>query len=150
MIVIAGVSSSLSLFDWLYTKHQTRTQCHVSAHVIFLSQCSMACLVSVSHMHNMCMWLKGLTAQVTTECCLHKKHVCSHVAQHGTPSLMIPPSLSTSSLLTCTPIRPSTRPSTGPLQISSSDEMYHCDDPINVSFGSLADLHYIGISFQPP
>ena len=48
---------------------------------------------------------------------------------------MIPPSLSTSSLLTCTPVFFSTRPSTGPLQI------YHCDDPVNVSFGSLADLH---------
>ena len=60
---------------------------------------------------------------------------------HSTPSLMIPPSLSTSSLLTCTPIRPSKRPSTGPLQISSSDEVYHCDDPTNVSSGSLADLH---------
>ena len=60
---------------------------------------------------------------------------------HSTLSLMIPPSLSTSTLLTCTPIRPSTRPSTGPLQISSSDEIDNCDDPINVSFGSLADLH---------
>ena len=60
---------------------------------------------------------------------------------HSKPSLMIPPSLSTSSPLTCTPIRPSTRPSTGHLQISSSDETYHCNDPINVSFGSLADLH---------
>ena len=54
---------------------------------------------------------------------------------------MIPPSLSTSSLLTRTTIRLSNRPSTGSLQISSSDEIYHCDDPINVSFGSLADLH---------
>ena len=60
---------------------------------------------------------------------------------HCTPSLMIPPSFSTSPLLTCTPIRPSTGPSTGLLPISSSDEIYHCDDPINVSFGSLADLH---------
>ena len=60
---------------------------------------------------------------------------------HSTLSLMIPPSLSTSTLLTRTPIRPSTRPSTGPLQISCSDEIYHCDDPINVSFGSLADLY---------
>ena len=60
---------------------------------------------------------------------------------HSTPSLTIPPSLSTSSLLTCTPISPSTRPSTGPLQISSSDEIYHREDPVNVSFGSLADMH---------
>ena len=60
---------------------------------------------------------------------------------HSTPSLMIPPSLSTSSPLTCTPTRPSTRPSTIPLQMSSSDEIYHCGDPVNVSFCSLADLH---------
>ena len=53
----------------VYTRHQTRTQCHVPAHVIFLAQCSIACLVSVSHMHNMCMLLKGLTAQAL---CLHK------------------------------------------------------------------------------
>ena len=59
---------------------------------------------------------------------------------YSTPSLMIPPSLGTCSLLTCTPTRPSIRPSTGPLQISS-DENYHCDDPRNVSFGPLADLH---------
>ena len=39
-------------------------------------------------------------------------------------SLMIPASLSTSLLLTCTPIRPSTRPSTGPLEI------YYCDATI--------------------
>ena len=55
---------------------------------------------------------------------------------HSGLSLMLPPSLSTSSLLTCTPIRLSTRPSTRLLQISSSDEIDHCDDPINV-----ADLH---------
>ena len=55
--------------------------------------------------------------------------------------LMIPPSLSTSSRLTCTPIRLSTRPSAGPLQNSSSDEIYLCDDPVIVSFDSLADLH---------
>ena len=82
-------------------------------------------------------------AQVTMECCLHE-NICLHTLRsvsHSTPFLMIPPSLSSSSLLTCTAIRPSTRPSTGPLQISSSDEIYHCDDPINVSCGSLADLH---------
>ena len=31
--------------------------------------------------------------------------------------------------------------STGPLQISSSDEICHCDDPINVSFDCLAEPH---------
>ena len=41
-------------------------------------------LVSVSHMHNMCMWLKGFTAQVTMECCFHEKHLSSRLAQHGT------------------------------------------------------------------
>ena len=41
-------------------------------HVIVLAQCSVACLVSVSHMHDMCMWLNGLTAHVTMECCVRK------------------------------------------------------------------------------
>ena len=41
----------------------------------------MSVLVSVSHMHYMCMWLKDLTAQVTMECCVQK---FSHLAQHGT------------------------------------------------------------------
>ena len=74
---------------------------------------------------------QGLTAQVTMECGVHKNiylHTLHSVA-HSTPSLMIPPSLSISSLITCTPI-----------WIPSSDEIY-CDGPINVSFGSLADLH---------
>ena len=127
----------------VYTGHPTRTQCHVPAHVIFLAYCFIACLVSVSNMHNMCMWLRGLTAQVTMECCLHQ-NICLRTQRsmaHSTPSLMIPPSLSTSSLLPCTLIRPSTRPSRSHLQISSSDEIYHCDDPKNVSSGSLADLH---------
>ena len=82
-------------------------------------------------------------AQVTLECC-PRKNTCLHTQRsmaHGTLSLMIPPSWSTSSLLMSTPIRPSTRPWTGPLQMSSSDEIYDCDDPTNVSFGSLADLH---------
>ena len=94
-------------------------------------------------MHNMCMWLKDFTAQVTMECFLHK-NICPRTQRsmaHSTLPSMILPSLSTSSLITCTPIPPSTKPSVGPLQISSSDEIYHCDDPINVSFGSLADLH---------
>ena len=86
-------------------------------------------------------------AQVTMECCVHN-NICLHTwcsMAHSAPSLMIPPSLSTSPLLTCTPIRPSIRPSTGPLQISSSDEIYHCGDPI-VSFCSLADLNSPTIS----
>ena len=114
-------------------------------HVIFLAQCSIACLVSVSHMRKTCMWLKTShdSRFAHGALCPHK-NTCLHTQRNmalSTPSLMIPPSLSTSSLLTCTPMRPSTSPSTGPLQISSSDEIYHCDDPINVSFGSLADLH---------
>ena len=35
-------------------------------------------LVISLQMHNMCMWLKGLTAQVTMECCVHKTFVCLH------------------------------------------------------------------------
>ena len=80
------------------------------------------------------MWLK--------RCVLTKTNIFTlSAAWHTTPSLMIPPSLSTSSLLTRTPIRLSTRPSTGPPQISYYGETRHCDDPINVSFGSLADLY---------
>ena len=67
---------------------------------------------------------------------------------HSTLSLMIPPSVSISSLLTCTPIRLATRPSTGPLQISSSDEIHHFDDPTNVSSGSLADIHSLA-GYEP-
>ena len=45
----------------------------------------------------------------------HIQHSMSHV-----PSLLYPSHLSTPSLSTCTPIRPSTRPSTRPLLMSSS------------------------------
>ena len=76
-------------------------------------------------------------AQVTMECCVHR-NICLHNQRSMAHSTL---SLSTFSLLTCTPSRPSTRPSTGLLQISSADEIYHCDDPTNASFGSLADLH---------
>ena len=104
-------------------------------------QCLSASLTCVTHACGS----PRVTAQVTMECCPHK-NICLHTSlsmAHSTPSLMIPPSLNTCSLLTCTPIRPSTRPSTGPPQISSFDVMNHCDDPINVSFGSLADLHLL-------
>ena len=77
---------------------------------------------------------------------LCSQNMCLHTQRsvaHSTFSVMIPPSLSVSSFLICTPIRFSTRPSTGFVQISYSDEIYHCDDPINVSFGSLADLHSV-------
>ena len=43
----------------MYTRHQTRTQCHVPAHANFLAQCSFVCLVISLHMHNTCMWLKS-------------------------------------------------------------------------------------------
>ena len=117
----------------MYTRHQ----CHVPAHVILLAQCSTACLVISPHVHNTCMWFSHNGVLCS------QKHLSSHSRNmvHSTLSLMTPPSLRTSSHLTCTPTRPSTRPSTGPLQISSSDEIYQCDNPINVSFGSLADLH---------
>ena len=46
----------------VYARHQIRTQCHVPAHVIYFAQCSLACLVSVSHIHTM-------------ECCVHK-NIC--------------------------------------------------------------------------
>ena len=63
---------------WVYTGHQTRTQCHVPAHVIFLAHCSMSRLVISPYMHNTCMWLKSQWSVVFT-----KKHLSSHSAQHG-------------------------------------------------------------------
>ena len=63
----------------------------------FLAQCSIACLVSDSHMHYMYMWLKGLTFQVTMECCVCETFVYtfSTALAHNASSLIIPPSLST-------------------------------------------------------
>ena len=58
-----------------------------------------------------------------------------------TPLWTFPTAFRTSSLLTRTPIRPSVRPSTSPLQTSSSDEINHCEDPQKVSFGHLASPH---------
>ena len=66
------------------TGHQTRTQCRVPAHVIFLAQCSTACLVSVSHMHNMCMGLKKPHGSSHNGVLSSQKHLPSHLAQHGT------------------------------------------------------------------
>ena len=54
-----AVAECFKILEWMYTGHQTRTQCRVPAHVIFLVQCSTACLVSVSHMRNTCMCLKS-------------------------------------------------------------------------------------------
>ena len=97
-------------------------------HVIFLAWCSLLVVVGAcrqsSHAQH-----ASRASRFKSQWVLCSQNICLHtLAQHGTlytfsPSLMIPPLLSTSSLLTCTPIRPSTRPSTEPLQISSSDEI---------------------------
>ena len=57
------------------------------------------------------------------------------------PSLLFLSHLSTTSLCTCTPIRPSTRPLIRPLLMSSSHGDLPCADPSNVSFGSMAETH---------
>ena len=46
---------------------------------------------------------------------------------------------SPSALSTCTPVRPTTRPSTRPLLTSSSHGDYTCADSSNVSFGPMAE-----------
>ena len=67
---------------------------------------------------------------------LHTWHSMSHA-----PSLLFPSHLSTTSLSTCTPIRPSTLPSTIPSLMSTSHGGSSCADPSNVSFGHLAETH---------
>ena len=57
------------------------------------------------------------------------------------PSLLFPSHLSTTSLSTCTAIRPSTRPSTRLSLMSTSYGDLSCADPSNVSFGLLAETY---------
>ena len=65
------------------------------------------------------------------------KHSMSHA-----PSLLFPFQMSTTSLSTlsiCTPIRPTTRPSSRPLLMSSSHGDNTCADSSNVSFGPMPE-----------
>ena len=124
----------------------SRSRTRDFSRVVFFVSCVSACqrLSHAQHVH---------VAQPFVSS--HKQFVFTlSAAWHTVHLLMIPPSLTTSSFLICIPIRPSTRPSTGPLQISSSDEIYHCDDPTNVSIGSLTDLHsptdYEALALMPP
>ena len=57
------------------------------------------------------------------------------------PSLLFLTHLSTTSLSTSTPVRPSIRPSTRPSLPPTSHEGLPCADPSHVSFGSLAETH---------
>ena len=70
-----------------------------------------------------------------------QKHSSSHLVQHGTQYTFSddPTIIEHFSLALQSALRPD--PSTGLLQISSSDEIYFHDDLINVSFGLVADLH---------
>ena len=68
---------------------------------------------------------------------LHTRHSISHVPLLY-PSQMSTTSLST--LSTCTPIRPSARPSTRPLLTSSLHGDYTCASSSNVSFGLMAEM----------
>ena len=67
---------------------------------------------------------------------LHISHFMSHA-----PSLLFPSHLSTNSFSTCTPVRPSTGPSTRPSLMSTSHGHFSCADPSNVSFDPLAEKH---------
>ena len=66
----------------------------------------------------------------------HVLHSMSHA-----PSLLFPSHLNTTSLSTCTPIRPSIRPPTRPSLLSTSHGDLPCADPSNVSFGPVAETH---------
>ena len=66
----------------------------------------------------------------------HIYHSMSHA-----PSLLFPSHLSTTSPSTCTPVRPSIRPSTEPSLLSTSHGDLPCADPSNVPFGLLAEPH---------
>ena len=86
---------------------------------------------------------QDLSHRVMFHVCLTKRviHFIQHSMSHAL-SLLFPSQLSTSShstLSTCTHIRPSTRPSTRPLLMSSSHGDYPCADPSNVSFGPMAE-----------
>ena len=65
----------------------------------------------------------------------------SSTACHARPRFFSLLHLSTISLSTCTPIRPPIRPSTRPSMLSASHGDMPCDDPSNVSFGSVAESH---------
>ena len=84
-------------------------------------------------------WLKGLTAQDHMKCCVpHENISSSHPSIACRTRLPCSSQMSTTSLSTlstCTPVRPSTRPSTRPLLTLSSHGDYTCADSSNVSFG---------------
>ena len=71
-----------------YTGHQTRTQCHVPAHVIFSRAFfqGLPChrLSHALHVHV----AKGFTAQLTMECCVHKTFVFTLSAAWRTVHLL--------------------------------------------------------------
>ena len=73
---------------------------------------------------------------LTTTVIHHIYHCMSHA-----PSLLFLSHLSTTSLSTCTPVRPSARPPTGPSMMSTSHGDLPCADPSDVSFGPLAETH---------
>ena len=64
------------------------------------------------------------------------------------PSLLYPPHLSTTSLSTDTPVRPSTRPLPDLSLLSTSHGDLPCTDLSNVSFGSVAEI-YSPTGYEP-
>ena len=110
----------------------------------FLAQCSIACLVtSLSHAEHVHV-AQGLHGSSHNGVLCSQKHRSSHLAQHGTPYTFSVDSAIIEyffiSHLHSNPPFDQTINGTS-ADFTSSDEIYHCDDPINVSFGSLADLH---------
>ena len=69
---------------------------------------------------------------------MYHKTVILHSMSHA-PSLLFPSHVSSTSLSTCTPVRPSVRPFTLPSLLSNSHGDVPCEDPSNVSFGPLAE-----------
>ena len=91
-----------------------------SAHVIFVA------------------WLKTTWSVVSLTKTFHL-HILS---QHVACALLIPYQMSTASLSTlspCTPIRPTSRPSSGSLLMSSSHGGIPCDDSLNATFGLMPE-----------
>ena len=81
---------------------------------------------------------QDLSHRVRNRCVSQNSH-SSHLAQYV--SSLFLSHLNPTSLSTCTPVQPSTRPSARPLLLSTSHGDLPCADPSNVSVGPLAGTH---------
>ena len=84
-------------------------------------------------------WLKTWAIESTRIVVSHKT-VVLHIwyRMSHAPSLLFPLHLGTTLLSTCTPVQPSTRPTTRPSLLSTSRGDLPCADPSSVCFGHLA------------